>query len=47
MNNNCTEIRQLLVAELAIIQKHLDDHKWFQHIEDKNDAVGAFIFKYG
>lgn len=46
-NNECTELKQLLVAELSIIQNHLDDHKWFHHIEDKNDAVGDFIYKYG
>jgi hypothetical protein len=43
---SCSQIRELLKVELSIIQKHLDEHKWFQHIEDKNMAVNDFIEKY-
>jgi len=43
---SCSQIRELLIVELAVIQNHLDDHKWFHHIENKNDAVIDFIEKY-
>ncbi len=32
----CSQIRELLIVELAVIQNHLDDHKWFHHIEKRN-----------
>ena len=34
-------------TQLDVIQKHLDEHKWFRHIEDKGEAIISFIDDYG
>lgn len=50
MTNNgkvCDKLKDLLHVEGKIIQRHIDRHKWFQHIENKNTAVIDFIEKYG
>ena len=43
----CDEVGELLKAEVPIIQKHLSRHKWFQHINDDNEAMIDFIKNYG
>ena len=43
----CDKLKDLLHVEGQIIQRHIDRHKWFQHIADKNLAVIDFIEKYG
>jgi hypothetical protein len=35
------------LAREEIIRKHLDEHKWFQHIEDPEEAIKDFIAKFG
>jgi hypothetical protein len=44
--DECTELKQLLDAEITIIKKHLDRHKWFQHISDEQLATIDFINRY-
>jgi hypothetical protein len=43
----CDRVKDLLQVESRVIKRHIDRHKWFQHIRDKNEAVKDFIEKYG
>ncbi len=49
MNNfiKCEHLSELLKTESDVIKRHLDEHKWFNHIEDDNEAVADFINKFG
>jgi len=47
MHQRCEKLKELLEAELRVIGNHIDDHKWFQHIDDENEGVKDFIKKYG
>ena len=47
MLNECKRIRDILDAQIDIIERHVDQHKWFQQIEDRNEAISDFIEKYG
>lgn len=46
-DKGCAELEKLLESERDIIEKHIDEHKWFRHIADKNEAVMDFINEYG
>ena len=43
----CKELSGLLKEQTKIISRHLEDHQYFQHIEDTNKAALDFIDKYG
>jgi hypothetical protein len=45
--HTCPELATLLKAEVEIIKKHLDRHKWFLHITDEQLAAMDFAKKYG
>ena len=47
MQNECSRLKEILDAQIDIIERHVDDHKWFLKIEDRNEAIGDFIEKYG
>lgn len=47
MIDECQNIRDILDAQLEIIERHVEQHKWFQHIENTEDAIRDFIEKYG
>jgi len=47
MVKNCKQLEQLLDAEQKIIKRHLERHKYFQHIENDNIAMIDFVKKYG
>ena len=47
MQTECSRIKDILEAQIDIIERHVDDHKWFQQIEDRNEAIRDFIEKYG
>lgn len=34
-------------TQIEVINRHLDEHKYLRHIEDKNEALGSFIKDYG
>lgn len=42
----CTNLKKLLSVECEIIKRHIDDHKWFNAIADKETAICDFIEKY-
>ena len=45
--NECQCLVDFLKAQRDIISRHLDEHKWLRHIEDKNEAASSFINDYG
>ena len=47
MGKECQQIRDILDAQLEIIERHVEKHKWFQQIPRTEDAVVDFIEKYG
>ena len=46
MKQSCNELKEFLDVERRIILKHIDSHKWFNGIADKNAAIIDFINKY-
>lgn len=44
--NHCQNMNELMQAQLDIIKRHIDRHKWFQHIDDRDKAIEDFIEKY-
>lgn len=42
----CNRLKELLKEETEIIKRHIDEHAYFQGIENKEDAVRDFIDKY-
>lgn len=34
-------------TQIEVIGRHLDEHKYLRHIEDKDEAVRSFIEDYG
>lgn len=47
MPQRCDKLADFLSIELKIIEEHIDRHKWFNHIENKDEAVADFVKKYG
>ena len=47
MQNECSRLKEILDAQIDIIERHVDKHKWFKQIEDRNEAIRDFIEKYG
>jgi len=49
MNNSssCIKLREFLQQQSKIILKHIDEHKWYKHIEDYNKGIIDFINSYG
>ena len=45
--NGCQCLADFLKTESNVIQKHLEEHKWLRHLEDKNEAVSSFVADYG
>jgi hypothetical protein len=44
---SCTHINDLVKAEIPIIKRHLEKHKWYKMIDDKEVATADFIKSYG
>ena len=43
---SCKNLQQLLDAQTRIMRRHIDKHKWFRHIENKEDALFDFVQTY-
>jgi hypothetical protein len=43
----CVHLREFGAAQIDVIQRHLDRHKWFNGIADSNKAIEDFCVKYG
>ena len=42
----CDRVKKINTAQIKLIRKHLDQHKWFRHIQDDNTAAMSFIHEY-
>jgi len=47
MNTNCNHLSGFMRIQIDIIKKHIDEHKFLRHMEDKNEALESFIHDYG
>jgi hypothetical protein len=47
MFNECKHLHDILDAQVDIIERHIDQHKWFHGIANKDKAISDFIEKYG
>jgi len=47
MFNECKHLHDILDAQIDIIERHIDKHKWFHGIANKDQAISDFIEKYG
>ena len=47
MPDHCTELRELSKVQKRIIERHIEEHKWFLHIADRQEAIRDFIEKFG
>lgn len=45
--NGCKHLEDLLKAEIPLIKRHLEKHKWYKHIENSEEATADFIKNYG
>lgn len=44
---SCTHLEDFLKEQVTIIERHIDEHKYFSHIEDKGQATLDFINRFG
>jgi len=47
MSDKCEDLSAFMKTQFDVIQKHLDEHKYLRHIDDKNEALESFISDYG
>lgn len=47
MTCHCIHLADFLRVERAIIEKHIDMHKWCREIPDVNEGVADFIDEFG
>jgi len=45
--HTCIDLENLLKDEREVIEGHIDEHKWFHHISNKEDGIKDFIQEYG
>ena len=51
MEDHCTHLEEILKAETEIIQRHVNEHKWYMSEEkgesvEYDDAIIDFVDKY-
>jgi hypothetical protein len=44
---SCQHLREFMKTQMEVISKHLDEHKYLRHLEDKEEALSSFINDYG
>jgi len=42
----CIHLNDLVKTERELIERHIDEHKWFHHIPNKEDGIRDFIQEY-
>jgi len=47
MNTDCQHLSEFVKAEMEIVHKHLDEHKYLRGIPEKEEALTSFINDYG
>lgn len=45
--DHCEKLKNLLECQMEVIERHIDEHKWFNQISDKEKGMSDFIKKYG
>ena len=43
----CKHLQDILDVQKDVIERHVDQLKWFQQIENREEAIRDFIEKYG
>ena len=43
---SCNHLKEFIEEQKKIIGRHLDKHKWYQHIDNKEKALQDFVDKY-
>ena len=49
MFKQCIHLGDILNAQIEIIERHIDEHKWFQGIADKDKAISqetTLLYRY-
>ena len=47
MPDSCICLSDFMKTQIDVVKKHLDEHKYLRHIEDRNEALNSFIHDYG
>jgi hypothetical protein len=47
MLKECKHLSEILEAQKDIIERHIEQHKWFQKIGNREAAICDFVEKYG
>ena len=47
MSSKCECLSEFMKAQMDIISKHIDEHKYLRHMDDKQQALQSFIEDYG
>jgi hypothetical protein len=45
--DSCNHLDDILKTEIGLVKRHLERHKWYQHIENSEVATADFIKNYG
>jgi len=45
--HGCIKLVKLLDIEKKIISRHIDEHKWLNHISNLDEGIADFIQKFG
>lgn len=45
-NTKCVKLAVLMECQRDVIERHIDEHKWFKHIPDKDRGIMDFIRQY-
>lgn len=45
--HECIKVVELLNIEKKVIERHIDEHKWLNHIKDSTEGMIDFIEKFG
>ena len=43
----CDHLKEFVDVQIKVMNRHIDKHKWFNGIENEEDAMVDFIKKYG
>ena len=47
MKNQCERLIKFNIIQAHILTRHIDEHKWFIHCDNENEAMIDFIQKFG
>jgi len=46
-SSSCEHLADFMKAQLEVVGRHLDEHKYLRRIENKDEALSSFIMDYG